>query len=553
MLAKQPGSITETMALRMSRLIVVLVLAIIPWLSGCDGSEVNVTTQRYDNARTGQNLAETLLKTSNVNAAQFGKVFELPVDDEVYAQPLYVSDIGIPGIGRRNVLYVATVNNSVFAFDADNADDSAPLWRVKLTPNMGNARPVRAREVGQRCHEWGGYKDFSKNIGIVGTPVIHLDRRTIYLVARTKEKGRFVQRLHSLDIATGAPRPNSPVVIKASTTGTGVGSVNGVIEFDPEIHNQRAALLLANGRVYIAWASHCDTGPYHGWIMAYDAESLDQVAATVVTPEGEFGGIWQSNSGPSADSQGNIYLTTGNGSFAAPKGGRDFGNAFLKLSSSLEVLDWFVPFNFEAFNVADHDLGSSGVLLVPGTELLASGGKGGGQLYLLDRRSLGRFKPDSNDQIIQSLTIGGGGLYGTATYWDGPDGPHIYVWPRNEVGKMFKLHKRHIEQVPVSTTIESTDRPGGILAVSANGKTAGTGILWAVTGEGNANVKRVWGALRAFDATDLSAELWNSKQNSARDKLGRMAKFNTPVIANGKVYVATFSKKIVVYGLLPML
>ena len=262
--------------------------------------------------------------------------------------------VSIPGLGVRNVLYVATVNNTVYAFDADDPNASEPLWRVNLTDRVPGARPVKAGDVGQRC---GGLRDFTENIGIVSTPVIHAGRQTIYLVARTKEGNEFVQRLHALDIVTGAPRPESPVVIKASVPGSGMGASDGQLQFDPEIHNQRAALLLANGVVYIAWASHCDTGPYHGWIIGYDAVTLQQTLATVVTPNGAAGGIWQSNSGPSADSWGTIYLTTGNGTATAQKGGQDFGNAFLKLNPSGAVLDWFIPFNFNRLNNLDYDLG----------------------------------------------------------------------------------------------------------------------------------------------------------------------------------------------------
>ena len=312
----------------MKRLGGVVTVIVMSCLTACGPSEVSVATQRYDNARTGQNLSETVLNTSNVNQAEFGKLFSRIVDDEVYAQPLYMARVGIPGLGIRNVLYIATVNNTVYAFDADDPNASEPLWKVKLTNEGARARPVQAGDVGQRCVR---YRDFTENIGIVGTPVIHVRRQTIYLVARTKEGNDFVQRLHALDIATGAPRPNSPVVIKASVAGLGSGSSNGELHFDPEIQNQRAALLLANGIVYIAWSSHCDTGPYHGWIIGYDAVTLQQTLATVTTPNGEAGGIWQSSSGPSADEWGDIYLTVGNGTATAQKGGQDFGNAFLKL------------------------------------------------------------------------------------------------------------------------------------------------------------------------------------------------------------------------------
>jgi hypothetical protein len=512
-------------------------------MSACGPGEPAVTTQRYDNARTGQNLSETLLNTSNVNPAHFGKLFSRAVDDEVYAQPLYLPNVSIPGLGIRNVFYVATVNNTLYAFDADAPEANEPLWQVNVTPT--GARPVKAHDVGQAC---GTYRDFTENIGIVGTPVIHAARKTIFFVARTKEGENFVQRLHALDIATGVPRSNSPVIIEARAAGSGTGSSNGVLHFDPTIHNQRAALLLANGIVYIAWGSHCDTGPYHGWIIGYDAVTLRQLLAKVVTPNGARGGIWQSNSGPSADSWGSVYLTVGDGTASAQTGGKDYGNAFLKLSPSGSVLDWFIPFNFRKLNRVDYDLGAAGVLLVPGTNLLTSGGKEG-KLYLLNQQRLGHFSPKDRG-IIQTVDVAAGGLFSTPTYWDGPNGPHIYVWGASDHGKMFLLRHGRLRTRPASQTEQVAERPGGSLTVSANGSRIGTGILWALTASENANQQTVPGVLRAFDAADLSHEIWNSNENP-RDALGLLAKFNTPIVANGKVYVATFSKLVVVYGLLP--
>ncbi len=528
---------------RMKRLDLIVIVIVLSCLAACGPSEVGVTTQRYDNARTGQNLSETLLNTTNVNQADFGKLFSRAVDDQVYAQPLYVPSVDIPEAGARNVLYVATVNNTVYAFDADDPNASEPLWKVNLSDSVPGARPVKTGEVGVNC------RDFTENIGIVSTPVIHSGRQTIYIVARSKEGDAFVQRLHALDIATGAPRPNSPVVIEASVPGSGLSSSNGVLHFDPAIQNQRAALLLANGIVYIAWGAHCDLGPYHGWIIGYDAVTLQQSFAKVVTPTGAAGGIWQSNSGPSADKWGTLYLTVGNGTAKAHKGGQDFGNAFLKLGPSGAVLDWFIPFNFRMLNKYDFDLGSAGVLLVPDTNLLVSGGKQG-KLYLLDRRKLGHFRKKADDQIVQSFMAAEGGIHGTPTYWNGPEGAHLYLWGGLDRGKMFRFREGQLDPTPASQTQELAATQGGILSVSANGAVAGTGILWAVTSSEDANQQVVAGTLRAFDATDLSREIWNSKQNAVRDDLGALAKFNTPIVANGKVYVATFSKQVVVYGLL---
>ncbi len=568
------------------------------------GLAVDVTTQRYDNARTGANLFEKLLKTSNVSPAHFEKLFTRAVDDDVYAQPLYLRDVILPNslvavgwlpakfkqyvneelyarhLGRvANVLYVATVSNSVYAFDADDPGAATPLWHVNLTDAANGARPVRTSDVGQDC---GTYRDFRRRIGIVGTPVIDAKTNTLYVVARTKEDDEFIQRLHALDIATGAERASSPVVVGAQVKGTGSGSSDGVIAFDPRIENQRAALLLANGIVYIAWGAHCDTGPYHGWLMGYDAKTLTQVFAKNVTPDGEKGGIWQSNAGPSADVAGNIYLTVGNGTVSAPVGGNDYGNGILKFGKAGEVLDWFIPWNYATLNQSDGDLGTTGVLLIPGTDLLATGSKEG-KLYVLNRNDLGHFQAGADRQIVQDLWAGPGWLLGTPTYWEGPNGANVYVWCSASPARAFRLApqsqsgitkpERGARMTPlaIATSAEPDDQqaspdqiltefsrtsilgnsiPGGMLSVSANGASLGSGILWASLGLDLTYMGAiVQGVLRAFDANDLSRELWNSQQNGSRDQFGNFAKFNTPVVANGKVYLATFSKQVAVYGL----
>ena len=561
-----------------------------------------VTTQRYDNARSGANLSEKILDRLNVSSGSFGKLFTRVVDDEIYAQPLYVPRVNVPGSGIHNVVYVATVNNSVYAFDADDPAAATPLWHINLTPNAPAVRPVRAEDVGHRC---GTYRDFTYNIGIVGTPVIDTSTNTLYVVSRTRKhssvtsaivrilydaelksealrqrltvligetsrpllyvatgilnvaarasediaqaivRGQFTQQLHAVDIATGAERPNSPVVIEATTAGTGRGSRFGHLAFDPAVQNQRSALLLESGVVYIAWASHCDTGPYHGWIMGYDAKTLVQLLAKVVTPNGEEGGIWQSGTGPSADDLGNIYFSTSEGSVTAPNGGQDFATALLKLDRSGEVLDWFIPGNFEALNF-NIDFGSAGVVLIPETNLLASGSKDG-TLYLLNRDDLGHSKTPPK----KSVRAAPGGLYGAPTYWKGPSGSYIYTWGAWDCGKAFALRDGLLSTDPSSQTKAIAEgMPGGILSISANGNMEGTGILWAAMGISDANNETVPGVLRAFDATDLSRELWNSEQNAERDRVGLFAKFNTPVVSNGRVYLATFSRQLAVYGLL---
>ena len=324
-------------------------------LSASALAQTSVTTQHNDAARTGANLTETVLTTTNVNVSQFGKIFERVVDDEIYAQPLYVEGVIIPGLGIRNVVYVATNNDSVYAFDADDPAAAAPLWRVNYTDPAAGIIPVSRTDVGQAC---GTYVDFAGKIGIVGTPVIDSVSQTMYFVVRTKENGTFVQRLHAIDIRDGRERPGSPLVVQASVVGTGDGrDAQNNIAFNPRTQNQRAGLLLDHGTVYITWASYCDQGPYHGWILGYDAASLQQVMVYNTTPDGGLGGIWQSGAGLSADPTGNLYGLTGNGSFNGDIGGMNFGNSFIKVSPTGALLDWFTPFNWSFLNATDEDLG----------------------------------------------------------------------------------------------------------------------------------------------------------------------------------------------------
>ncbi|HEX7958299.1 MAG TPA: hypothetical protein VF493_00175, partial [Terriglobales bacterium] len=303
-------------------------------LAGCSArrpSHFQVLTRNYDNQRTGSNVSEKVLKPSNVNSAKFGKLFMLPVDDQIYAGLLYASDVTVAG-RKHNVLYAATVNNSVYAFDADKPGN--PLWQRNFN---GSGRPTDHKEVGQACHN---YNDFIGKIGIVGTPVISPDR-TMYFVTRTVESGGTVQRLHAIDIATGDERPNSPRVVEASVAGKGEGAVGPNVVFNSVTQNQRSALSVADGVVYVAWASFCDTRPYHGWMMSFDASTLQTVGVFNASPNGDRGGIWMSGAAPGFDSAGNLYVGTGNGSY---DGKTEFGESVLKLKAkSLEPLDFFTP------------------------------------------------------------------------------------------------------------------------------------------------------------------------------------------------------------------
>ena len=516
-------------------------------------AQVSVVTQHNNLSRTGANLNETQLNISNVNGAQFGKLFTRNVDDQIYAQLLIVSNVNISGKGKRNVVYCSTVNNSIYAFDADSLRDSIPLWQINLS---GSGVPVRNTDMTGACG--GNYLDFSGNIGVVGTPVIDTLTKTLYVVARTKEAGTtFVQRLHAIDITDGTEKPNSPVIITAKYPGTGEGG--DTIVFNPQKQNQRSGLLLLKGIVYICWASHCDWGPYHGWIMGYDSNTLQQKYVYNDTPNGINGGIWMSGAAPAADTSGNIYVTTGNGTVGSgtfnPWDVKNRGESFLKLSpfgNTLKVASWFTPYNYSTLEKKDLDLGSAGPLLVPETKLVVSGSKQG-LVYVVDKDSMGGFNYLGN-QDVQDFTVNlNNNIHGSPVYWKGPGGPFIYIWAENDTLKAYQLNQTsgmfNLPAYGRSLMGLPSGMPGAMLSISANGNTAGTGIIWTnhpLTGDANHGVRP--GILRAFDAANISNELWNSEQNPARDSVGRFAKFNGATVANGKVYNPTFSNQFAVYG-----
>ncbi|HWX21636.1 MAG TPA: hypothetical protein VN578_17165 [Candidatus Binatia bacterium] len=508
-----------------------------------------VLTQHNDNARTGANLAETELNVNDVNTNQFGLVFTRAVDDQIYAQPLVMTNVNIPGKGVHNIVYVATVNDSIYAFDAEDASATTAYWTDSFI-NPPNIVAPRNTDMTGACG--GNYKDFSGNMGIVGAPVIDPAAGTLYVVVRTKEISglvtNYVQRLHALDITTGNERPNSPVVIAA---------VNAVA-FDPYKQNQRPALLLANGYVYITWSSHCDWQPYHGWVMGYNTSNLLLPPITYnATPSGNQAGIWMSNHGPAADSNGNVYLSTGNGTF---DGVSNFGEAFLKLtndSGTLSLASWFAPYNWNNLNGSDQDLGTGGVLLIPGTSLMLSGGKAG-VLYVVNRDNMGGLSGSTtaDTNIIQSWSIGSHPIHCGPVWWSGPNGAFAYVWgAASDHLRQYQFTNNAKFNTTVfsqSRTVGGSGQAGGILSLSANGTNAGTGILWAsVNTTSDANQAVTAGTLHAYNAQNVTNELWNSDMVPGRDALGNYPKFVAPTVANGKVYMATFSNRLNVYGLLP--
>lgn len=512
-----------------------------------------VLTQHNDNNRSGDNLNETLLNITNVNKNEFGLLYSRPVDDQIYAQPLVMTNVSLLGRGTHNIVILATVNDTVYAYDADDPSAVAPYWQRSFI-NPPNVVPPRNTDESAVGACGGGYMDFSGNFGIVGTPVIDPVSKTMFLVVRTKENGaNFVQRLHALDLSTGLDRANSPVVISATYAGTGAGSSGGVVSFDPLRANQRAGLTLANGMVFIAWSSHCDNGPYHGWVLGYNETNLQQQIVWNDTPNGSDGGIWMSGQAPAADTNGNIYVSTGNGTVDAT----DYGEAFLKLvptNGTMKVASYFIPYNWSSLNSGDLDLATAGILLIPGTSLAISGGKQG-VIYLVNRDSMGGLSSGNADtNILQSWSLNNNELHGAPVWWKGPNGSFIYVWPQSsDQLRQYELTNGLFNTTPyaLGSAIGGNGSPGGVFSISANNTNAGSGILWAVVNtKDDANQAVVTGTLHAYNAQNVSDELWNSDMVQ-RDSLGKLAKFVPPTVANGRVYMATFSGHLNVYGLLP--
>jgi len=525
-------------------------------------AQVSVLTQHNDLKRTGWNSAETLLTQTKVGGGSFGLVCKKPVDDQVYAQPLVVSNVTIAGKKHNNVLFVATVNNSVYAFDADDTT-TKPLWQKNLT--YPAYRAPKNTDMTGACG--GGYNDFSGNLGTVCTPVINTATNTIYLLVRSVSKGQvFVQYLHALDIRTGAEKSGSPVYITATVAGNGDGADNsGYITFDQQHEGPRAGLLLYNGVVYMCWASHCDWSPYHGWVMGYDATTLKQKYVYNSTPKGGLAGIWMSGQAPAVDDNGYIYLATGNGSVGYngnPADTVNRGESLLKLKisgSTLKVVDYFTPDDYQYLEDNDLDYGVDGVLLIPNTNLSLSGSKES-YLYLINNNKMGGLT-NNNSNAVQMLDVNANSefyqkhLHGTPVYFKNSTGQeYIYAWAEDGLLKQFPFKRNagnfDTANKKMGVTTLPVGMPGAMLSLSSNGSNSGTGILWASHPlQGDANQAVVPGVLQAFSADDVTHELWNSSWNGNRDAVGKFGKFVCPTIANGKVYLGTFSGYVDVYGL----
>lgn len=484
---------------------------------------VSVLTYHNDLARTGQNLNETQLTPASVSSGQFGPLFRYPVDGQIYAQPLYLPGVVVPGKGIHNIVFAATEHDGVYAFDADN-DLGVPLWQASFIQPAQGVTTASAAELG--CGS------ISPELGITATPVIDPANGTLYVEAMTEEGESYVHRLHALDVATGAEKPGSPVEIQASVPGAGDGTT--VVQFEPWLYKERAGLLLLNGVVYTAWSSHCDSGNYHGWVIGYDSKTLQQTAAYTSTPNWNAGSFWQGGAAPAADSSGNIYAVSANGTFDGDTGGVDLGESVLKLSTGVGIAaaDYFAPHNAAALDKKDLDLGSSGALLLPDSagsaahpHLLVTGSKSGA-VYVLDRDQLGHFQPGGDTQIVQSLTGPVGPIFGVPAYFNNT----VYFSGAHDQVKAFSLENGLLSAGPISASNATFAMLGTVPSISANG--TANGILWTIDPTG---------ALHAFDAGDLSHLLYAGNA-------GTYIKFSTPTIANGKVYVGT-AGSLVVFGL----
>jgi hypothetical protein len=495
-------------------------------------AQKTVWTAQYNNDRTGANIYESILTTSNVNTKQFGLLFSRQVDGVIYAQPLFVPAVTI-GVSTSNVVYVATMNNSVYAFDADNPSNSVPLWRV----NFGAPLQIPPGEV-----------YLGNQIGIMGTPVIDATNGTMYVVALTVAGGLNTYSLHALDITNGQEKFNGPVVIQGYVPGTASDGRNGLLAFLAGNVLQRPALTLYQSKVLVAFGALSDSYFYHGWIISYNAATLKQTSIVCTTPNGSKGGVWMSGVGIATDSNG-IYFIVGDGS----TGMGNIASSVVRLQGATS--DFFVPADYHTLNVNDWDLNAGGPMLLPNTNLLLAGGKTGA-LFLLNRTNLGGLVT-GNTQVVQTwqATAGCGSskfdgcdeIHHYAYWPNAPEHPRLYLWAWNETLKAFNFNGATFDTKPVAQNAAVSNYPGGQLAVSSNAGKTGTGIVWAAMSTEDSSVGAVPGMLRAFDAVSLT-ELWNSNMNPA-DNAGLLAKFCLPTVTNGKVYLATFSNELNVYGL----
>jgi hypothetical protein len=511
-------------------------------LAGNSAIATDVTTYHNDNSRTGQNLEETILVSSNVNANTFGLLMTLPVDSTIDAQPLVVSGLKINGVSQ-NVLYAVTENDSVYAFDTETG---AQVWKVSVfLPGefAASIAPFNCTQI-------------SPTLGITATPVIDRSRGphgAIYLVAASEDaEGTYYQRLHALDLTTGAELFDGPVAINAHYPGNGPNSHYGYVYFNPRQVAERSGLLLLNGVIYMGFTSHCDNPPYNGWLMGYSESTLAQTTVLNLTPNGVEGSIWQSGAGLAATGS-DIFFLDANGTFDTTLNSNgfpslgDFGNAFLKVSTSggLAVADYFAIYNTNADSGKDIDLGSGGSLLLPAqvdgkgkTWNLAVGAGKDGNIYVVNQDDMGKYNSTTN-HIYQQLTGAlGAGMWAMPAYFHG----NVYFGPQLGSMSQFALSDAKLATTATATTTTVFEFPGTIPSISANGTT--DGIVWAVE-------HAVPSVLHAYEANNVAAELYNSNQAAnSRDHFGNATHFGVPTIVNGRVYVGTTGGAVAVFGLL---
>ncbi len=527
--------------------------------SAVSQNKIGVFTQQYNPARTGANRNETKLTLKNVNSTSFGKVFSYSVDGQIYAQPLYVYGVNIPGKGKHNVVYVETQFDSVYAFDADGLV-STPLWQDSFIDLAHGVEPVP-------CGTDGAGSDISCGVypyyGITGTPVIDPSTNTMYLVARTfnVNTNTGYQTLHALDIATGAEKFGGPVQISGSVPGSGSGSRGGTVSFSELADIQRPGLLLLNGTVFIGWA-----GAEHGWIMAYNAKTLLQTGIFTSTPNAERGGVWQAGNGLASEGT-YVYASSGDGMFDANTGGADYGDSLMKFDQTLTILDYFTPLDQDCRLQNDFDLASSGPVILPvqtGSKhpyQIITSGKGGSPcdasgfspIYLADRTNLGKYNAQQ-DNVLQEVSGSPTGYWSSPAYWDnGTEGAVYYAGTTQEgvSGDSLKMYIRKqgvISSTPLSQS--SNIFPiGATPSVSSNGNQ--NGIVWAIERPDFLSISpgQQPAVLYAYNATNVTNAIYNSATNATRDQGGCANKFAVPMVANGRVYVGT-QNELDIFGLL---
>jgi hypothetical protein len=508
-------------------------------------SNIDVITYHYDNLRTGQNLNETILTPANVNSAKFGKLGAFTVDGLVDAQPLYLSAVPIPSAGTKNVLYVATEHGSVYAFDADsiNGNTSTFLWKTSV---LG---------TGETSSDNRGCSQVTPEIGVTATPVIDRTRGphgAIYVVAMSKNSsGNYFHRIHALDLTTGAELFGGPTLVQATYPGTGDDSTGGNVVFDAKQYKERPGLLQIGNTIYTTWSSHCDARPYTSWVMSYDANTLTQISVLNLVPNGSEGGIWMAGTAPAADTSGNIFFMVGNGDFDTTLNTSGFpanancGQCYVKLSSAvpMKLLDYFTPSNTVSESNGDTDFGSGGPLLLPDlvdtngtTRHLAVGSGKDAIIYVVDRDNMGKFN-STTDNIYQQINGQIGGVWSKPSYFNNT----VYYGAVGDHLKAFPITTAKLATAPTTQSATSFAYPGTTPSISANGTS--NAIVWAVENGST-------GVLHAYNATNLTTELYNSNQAASNRDQFSDNKYVTPMVANGKVYVGT-PNSVVVFGLLP--